>query len=261
MATHLLGPSDVHVWYRVTTAVSDEATRAALALLSTEERTRCERFVRSQDRRDFAAAHSLIRTSLSLYEAPSPADWVFETEPGGKPRLTPHSVHPPLAFNLSHTRGLVACAIGRQGPIGVDVESIDASVNIHDIARENFSEAEVRQLEHCEGAEMRAARFIEFWTLKEAFVKATGVGIVNGLNHWGFDLTGESTILFSAPESTRADDWTFALFAPTPLTRMAVAIHTTNGGSRNIVARTAGNLENLSESAVLPCLRLSRVSQ
>src|SRR5262245_19549161 len=71
--TKTLAPCDVHVWYRLTEALSPDELAACRSLLSAEERLRCERFVFERDRRDFAAAHALLRHTLSLYGDRGPA--------------------------------------------------------------------------------------------------------------------------------------------------------------------------------------------
>ncbi len=214
-----LDPAGVHLWYHVTSPLDD--VDAACGVLDAEERARHGRFRFAEDRRDFAMAHALLRRSLSRYDQrPAPA-WTFAADASGKPRLAP--AHPSgLTFNLSHTRGLVACAIGRDADVGIDDESVDARVDGQDIARQFFSSREVDALDACPVGE-RAARFIDLWTLKEAYLKATGAGIAGGLRSVEFHFSGERALRFASREPDGGASWTFALFAPTPGTRMAVA--------------------------------------
>jgi hypothetical protein len=70
----------------------------------------------------------------------------------------------------------------------------------------------------------RSTRFFETWTLKEAYVKATGEGLTRPLT--GFDLhTTECGIVVDLPAQspTLAAKWNFAVYAPTERSRLSVA--------------------------------------
>ena len=231
----ILGPRDVHVWCR-TTGDADMLDARETDLLSSDERARCARFAFARDRRDFAAAHALLRTRLSHYADIAPAAWTFDALPDGKPFIVSSSGEPTLSFNLSHTHGFVACAIAGGGEVGIDVESVDRALDGRTIAARYFSKAESDWLDACDARE-RAIRFIELWTLKEAYIKAIGRGLSHPLNAFGFAFEGERHIRFSPPPDTQASAWTFALFAPSARYRMAVAVGTSVRGS--MVARSA----------------------
>jgi 4'-phosphopantetheinyl transferase len=66
------------------------------------------------------------------------------------------------------------------GTLGLDIERADRSLAVMEIANRHFSEKEAAWLRHCSD-ETRAVRFTELWTLKEAFLKATGVGLSGSL--------------------------------------------------------------------------------
>jgi 4'-phosphopantetheinyl transferase len=211
----------VHVWYALTEQLAESAIAEARDLLSPAERARCDRFLFERDRRDFATAHALLRRALTVYGTLPPAQWVFDEGAHGKPFLAPGQSA--LEFNLAHTHGLVACVLTNAGPVGVDVESLDRAVNTDAIAERYFSPAEIRALRATAGVE-RQARFIELWTLKEAYLKAIGAGLSNPLNDFGFDLNGTSALRFNAPPESASAGWQFALFAPSARHRMAVAV-------------------------------------
>jgi 4'-phosphopantetheinyl transferase len=236
-----LGPSEVHIWYRAT----DASVRSALSLLSADERARHDRFLFARDRRDFAEAHALTRRVLSLYEDVAPADWMFEIAAGGKPFLPrgPTGTSP-LNFNLSHTHGLVACAVARGVDVGLDVELTDRAVNARGISMRYFTRAEDAFILACPEGERRA-RFIELWTLKEAYIKAVGRGLAHPLDKFGFALEGAGDLVFDPPPGESADEWTFALFAPAPQARMAVAIRGGPSVGCRIIARADGKTRPL----------------
>ncbi len=217
-------PQDVDVWFRATDALDKEAITAAVSLLSEEERAQYARFHFARDARDYAAAHALLRTVLSRDGDRGPGDWRFDKTPHGKPYLIDPGEFRG-SFSLSHTHGMVACAVTEEGDIGVDVERVDRELNLEDIAGRFFAPAEARLLAQLD-PDARRSRFFEFWTLKEALVKALGVGIATSLASFAFtvDVDGEGGVALDAPEAIAARDWQFGLFTPSPRHRLAVAV-------------------------------------
>jgi 4'-phosphopantetheinyl transferase len=207
--------------YCVTRDLDAARVLADMECLSAEERTRAAEFAFDDDRRDFVVAHALLRRTLTTLMPREPTAWSFINSPSGKPGLSNTDREGgSIAFNLSHTRGLVACVVARGTEVGIDVERVP-SYDPLDVARSRFSMAEVRDLESRPAAEQRE-RFTELWTLKEAQAKATGAGIVSGdaLPSFSFAASGLIEIA-SAPADERA--WTFALFGILDY-RVAVAV-------------------------------------
>lgn len=94
------------------------------------------------------------------------------TDKYGKPCL---NSHPEIYFNISHSRGMAACAVGHV-PLGIDVERIRPFRP--SLAKRVLGEEERRDLENCGGdPEESANRFIRLWTLKESYAKADGRGL------------------------------------------------------------------------------------
>lgn len=211
--------SEVHIWYRATESLDAGAVAAAGATLSQAERARTERFRKPDDRRDYLVAHDLVRRSLSRYAPVPPDAWVFTADPFGKPTIKDSR----LSFSLSHTHGLVACAITDGYRVGVDVESSNSARDVDGLAERYFSPSEVDSLRGCpQGA--RALRFLELWTLKEAFLKAIGSGLSGSLNAISIDFPDDHSMRFSLSGSFDASDWHLATFAPSGRTRLAVAV-------------------------------------
>lgn len=218
--TRALAPGDVHVRFRFTG--SPDAHRG-VDWLSPDERERAGRFVFAADRESFLAAHALLRETLSGFAGVPPAEWRFSAGSHGKPELAGAHAGIGLEFNLAHTRGLVACAVGRGARVGVDVEPLAQRADTLDLARRFFSPSETRALEAC-GEDERHVRFVELWTLKEAYVKAVGDGLSHPLETFSFAFDGSSTLAFGAPDGEDGAAWRFALFAPSPVYRMALAV-------------------------------------
>jgi 4'-phosphopantetheinyl transferase len=226
---------DVHIWFRATEALDEAAIAAAASVLSDEERAQFGRFHFARDARDYAAAHALLRHTLSHGGSQMPATWRFEKTPAGKPRLIGERANG-RSFSLSHTRGLVACAVTSGAEVGVDVECVDREVDAGGIAARFFAPAEAVQLLTLDG-EARQDRFFDLWVLKEALVKALGRGMAVSLSTLAFTVGAGGDIRLDAPDLD-ADAWQFALFAPSPRHRLAVAVQRPASASGQLIFRS-----------------------
>jgi 4'-phosphopantetheinyl transferase len=214
---------EVHVWYRRTESLDEVDVSADVVVLNADERARLERFVFQRDRRDFAAAHALLRRVLSFYESVPPSAWRFTARALGKPAIvSTQAGHPPLRFNLSHTDGLVACVVARDVEVGIDVERISHASSDRDLARQCFTAREIEHLDACEPDE-RMHRFVELWTLKESYLKALGTGLYGELKSFSFEFGRDRTLTFHPPPGDRRP-WQFALAAPTACHHLAVSL-------------------------------------
>ena len=81
-----------------------------------------------------------------------------------------HKPHCPdrYDFNISHSHGMVVCAISTGCRVGIDVE------HLRDIRPERF--ARLLELTGDVTNELTGPRFFELWTQKEAVIKADGTG-------------------------------------------------------------------------------------
>ena len=232
-------PGQIDVWYRLTESLDAPDVIAARARLSREERTRCDQYRFGCDRRDYVVSHALLRTSLSRYLDVDPKMWTFDAGVHGKPYLTAAAQSGrTLTFNLSHTRGMVACAIASDVPVGIDVVRTDTTFDYPLVASSSFSADELAQLESCRQEEDRAAHFMEVWALKEAYTKATGQGLSADLSGFGFVIDSH-VIRFLSPRGVDPHAWQFALFALEPHYRIAVAAECGRTTVPTIEARAA----------------------
>ncbi len=194
-------------------------------LMTEGERARCLRLVRDADRRTFAITRALVRHSLSRYGPTAPADWRFVTNQHQCPFVEPEQAGaPPLQFNLSHTSGLVALAVTRGHRVGVDVERVSRVVDLA-VADRHFARTEVRDLRALPVAEQPVA-FFEYWTLKEAYIKARGMGLALPLGAFAFTLQPPRppSIAFVPAFDDLPSRWQFWQTWPTPRHRLSLAI-------------------------------------
>jgi 4'-phosphopantetheinyl transferase len=214
----------VRLYSQNTEALPEDAFHDAVQILSTAERERCDRLRFQESRRDFVAAHALLRRSLSAYTRHrSPEAWDFETGLRGKPALSRTSTATELIeFNLSHTRGFVACAISSVR-VGLDVERIHPETKSVEIAERFFHARETSALKALPPHDC-AIRFIELWTLKEALLKGLGLGISEELREPSFDIEDSGPVCIRTPAGVERECWVFAVLAPEKDLRLAIAV-------------------------------------
>lgn len=197
----------VNVWLAPEALADDPASAARLgALLSDAELAQQRAFRAHVPRRLHLVARGLQRTILSRFvPSVAPRDWRFERGAGGRPSIAAeHAVD--LDFNIAHTTGLVAIAVGAGMRLGIDVETFGRRPSLP-IAQRYFSGREIAALEALP-ADEQPRRFVELWTLKEAYLKAVGTGISGGLGSMTFELRN-GDIAFERPSDPDAARWRF----------------------------------------------------
>jgi 4'-phosphopantetheinyl transferase len=195
---------------RLSEPVAADLLAQWLGLLSAEERTRAGRFVAETDRSAYVASHALLRLSLSRLADVPPEGWTFETGPHGKPEVAGDEASLGLRISLSHTRGFAVCAVSSVGLVGVDVEHAGRKAPLR-ISETCFAPAEREALAALPEAD-RGGRFFEHWTLKEAFLKAVGLGLTYPLERLSFSVGESPRVLLpedlgEIPEDWRFDSW------------------------------------------------------
>lgn len=217
--------STVEIVTVATDHVAPEVIAALVLRLTADERVRMDRLVRAIDRHTFAVARALVRQTLSAHGPTAAGDWRFEINRYGCPFIVAAQAGTPrLHFNLSHTAGLVAVAVTRGHDVGVDVERADRVVR-EPIAERHFAAEEVRDLLALpEAAQPRA--FFEYWTLKEAYIKARGMGLAIPLGDFAFRLRPPAppAIAFADGFADTPARWQFWQAWPTPDHRLSLAV-------------------------------------
>jgi len=195
------------------------------SLLTNDEHERMARFVFDRDRRAFLLTRALVRTTLSRYAGVAPGDWRFIANVHGRPEILdrPAGV-PDLRFNLSHTEGLIACAVAIGREVGVDVEHTSRHLT-HDVAGRFFAPAEVTDLRSLPADEQPRV-FFDYWTLKEAYIKARGFGLALPLADFAFKLNPPNPpgISFEPALEDDPKTWQFLQDWPTERHRLALAV-------------------------------------
>jgi 4'-phosphopantetheinyl transferase len=219
-----LTENSVHVWYcHCDDPLVSAKQQQYMTLLASDEIARYTQFAFEKDRRLFLVARALLRTTLSRYAEVAPDAWRFETTAKGKPFLTDDLGAPPLDFNVSHSDRLAACVVTQFRRVGIDVESTNRRVD-PDVTRYFLSPSEMALFLKTEG-QARQELFYRYWTLKESFAKALGLGLSMRLTEFSFVLNDQTcpTILFDAAADGPEANWHFLQQMIAPHYCLAVA--------------------------------------
>jgi 4'-phosphopantetheinyl transferase len=202
-----LASNEVHVW-RACLDVPPATLDSLLPTLSTDERTRAERFHFQSDREKFIAAHGILRAILGRYVNRAPECLSFYHGTHGKPSLTREFGGNTIRFNLSHSHGVALYAIARRREVGVDLEFVRPDLEFEQIAERFFSRRERTTLRALP-TEMHQFAFFLCWTRKEAYIKAKGEGLSLPLAQFDVSLTpGQpAALLNTRPDSDEARRW------------------------------------------------------
>lgn len=173
-------------------------------VLSVQERERGERFVFDRHRLEYVAAHSMLRNVISEKTKIPPEELNFITDRFGKPKLK-LSGTTNLHFNLTHTDGLVACAVS-SNRVGIDIELYNREVNL-DLSDDVLAPLETDQLSKLSNEE-KNQRFLQLWTLKEAYSKAIGLGLRQPFTEVPF-FFDETTQSLKSADEVIAREWLF----------------------------------------------------
>jgi 4'-phosphopantetheinyl transferase len=168
-----LSSGDCHIW------IADLCTPVLASLLSDDEQGRTHRYLSENVRRRFIAARVILRSLCASYVGQPAASIRLKYGESGKPSLAdnPRSVQ----FNLSHTGDTALFAFTLKDAVGIDVEAVSSTIDVHAIARQFLSHDERQALEDL-SPNAQCGYFLERWTRREALAKATGEGLSNTLD-------------------------------------------------------------------------------
>lgn len=183
----------VSTWHSLIPAGASE-TPEDVAVLSSVEVSRMRTLKFEGDRREYAAAHALLRRAVAKALGCNPSAVPIRTNPcpqcgslHGRPFI---EGNPGLGISLSHTRGAVLVGLAN-GAVGVDIECIP-DVNVVDELLGELHPAEQKILTNLSKQD-RPATFAQLWVRKEAYLKALGQGLNRELSR---DYLGpDSTLL------------------------------------------------------------------
>ena len=217
-----LAAGEIHVWLARLGGADDESA-AFDHVLAPDEQARAGRFKFERDRRQFAAARTILRRLLGRYLKVDPLDVAFVYSRYGKPAVSDGPAG--FSFNLSHSGNAAVVAVSRAGEVGVDIEAIRPMHDQDDLAERFFSGGEVRSL-RAVPLESRNEAFFTCWTRKEAFIKAVGEGLSHALDSFEVTLAPSDPVrlIHVAGDTGEASTWTLAALPAEPGYAGALAV-------------------------------------
>jgi len=236
-----LATNEIHLWSVDPKQIHQpELLHAYSQLLSAEETTKQQRFRFEKDRHSALITRAFVRDLLSHYADMPPADWLFIKGAKDKPEIVDPPI--PLRFNISHTDNLIICAVMLNDDIGCDVENILRTSDLLSIAKYSFSENEINDLVMQPTAK-QASRFFDYWTLKESYIKAWGLGLSIPLKDFSFTLPDQHqkenvncidniTLSFAAHRVDDANIWRSWLFYPNTVHRVALSVRASSNNQK-----------------------------
>ncbi len=102
-------------------------------------------------------------------------------------------------------------------------------MEIESLSRRFFSQSEQSELTSIP-REQRAPAFYRYWTLKEAYIKAQGLGLSLPLDSFDISLTSKNSVILKAtrPDPNEASQWTLLSLKVDPEYSGAVAVENKN---------------------------------
>ncbi len=221
--------SKTTIWFSPTALLGKEhAAHVFSKWLTDEERARHDRFLFEKNRHEFLATRALERTVLAAHLGCSPDAIRFERNAYGKPSIVGE---PKLRFNLTNTLDLVACTVSESGDIGIDAEPLARADTVLEVASSVFLPSEIAELEALD-VSAKSRRAVELWTLKEAYMKAMGMGMSLPPDSFGFT----ARALSSPPkEDSDPSRWRFEVVE---IERHLVSVAIEQAGTESIAVGT-----------------------
>ena len=152
-------------------------------VLSADEQARVARMRTGGARDEFVTGRAALRGLLGARLGVAAGAVEIAVGIHGRPSVDGAS------FSVTHDRGLIGLAMCESSEIGLDVEWMDRSIEVMEIAEAHFAAGEIAALRR---ASDPVRLFYAIWTRKEAALKALGLGLGVGLN--GFDVLAGQTV-------------------------------------------------------------------
>ena len=165
--------------------------------LSAERKAKVDSYYFIRDRKLSLGAGVLLDKGLLEYGLSEAKEPVAYGEKG-KPYLP---VHPHIHFNIAHSEKMVLVVFA-DVEVGCDVEIIRQAEM--PLAKRFFSPKEYEYVERQEGEEQKSKAFYRIWTVKESFLKATGLGMSLPMDSFEVQIDKAGAVIVSQEVDDRA---------------------------------------------------------
>ncbi len=185
---------DIHIWFIAVNQLLDNKN-TYWSILSTDEKSRSSRYIFPIHRDSYIVTHACVRTILSSYLQTQeinikPADIPINITEYGKPFLDYSIIEKGIwkrqndleriDFNLSGTYGLSVLVVSAFKNTGIDIEYIKPFSDLYTFIDKNFSQREIDEIISID-SEYKLESFYRIWCIKEAYIKAIGVGFTKSV--------------------------------------------------------------------------------
>jgi len=160
-----------------------------LSYLSEGENQRAHKLKVEQKLKQFVITRGLLRQLLSKCLEKRPGEIEFSFGQHCKPYIKDKYNSKSIEFNISHSGDYALIAITLENAVGVDIEKVNSEIDYQLLSNRFFSDKEKNELINYADDEQLDV-FYRAWVRKESFIKATGKGIVFGLDRFSVSLGG-----------------------------------------------------------------------
>lgn len=186
-----LPPEEIHVWILQWRSMTDWI-KENWGILNEEEIKQYTSYVKYEDMMRGAIGRIAVKKISSSYLGKEIKEIQIERGRFGKPYLYCSGNHLSINYNLSHSGEIVMLAFGRNVQVGVDVQVIKQIQEYQRLAENYFSPEEAAVVIQQNNIES----FFEYWTAKEAYVKAIGCGFCKDFDSFSVKIGGTSSERF-----------------------------------------------------------------
>jgi 4'-phosphopantetheinyl transferase len=254
-----LTSAEIHLWLALPDDIHEpDLLSTYRTLLNAAEKEQESRFFFATDRHRYLVTRALVRTVLSRYRAIDAKDWVFSANAYGRPEIANKEASDcSLSFNISHTRGLIVLAVSKGCSLGVDVEDVAGREVSIEIANHFFAPQEVEALNAVSPGRQQY-RFYEYWTFKESYIKARGMGLSIPLDKFSFHYPKEDAVELAIDPELGDDParWQFWQMQPTSEHLLALSAERIDAQPPKLIVRKTVPMK----SEEIVALKLLRVS-
>jgi 4'-phosphopantetheinyl transferase len=207
---------EVHIWC-ASLYQPDSSVQRYGRLLSSDELARAARFYFERDKHRFIIGRGILRSLLCYYANCGAEQIQFTYEQYGKPILAQTVEGKRLCFNLSHSQSLAVYAVAWDSEIGIDIEQLRPLDDTEQLVARFFSPREYAIFRSLP-AQARTERFYNWWTCKEAYLKARGSGLAMPLDQFEVSLQPEMPPKLLCVQGDQAEmtRWSIHLLRPAP---------------------------------------------
>lgn len=204
-AKEIIAAGDAHLWW-VDLRISEAEAKKITPYLTDKQKNKLKRLPSNQKKMSYIAGRGFLRALLLAYTNEQSIE--LEYNQYGKPQLLLNPLK--IVFNYSDTLGRGVFCIARDCEIGIDLESTDRQGKFERIVERRFSVEEQAHLSQFSGNQHESFRqFLRYWTRKEAYGKAVGVGLNYRLRDYNFCTKDDATEMVY---SNTAENWCFQQF-------------------------------------------------